>query len=564
MRPAVAACAAVLFLGMPSASQVTLRSVTRLVQITVIAQDGEGHPVTDLSRDDFLLFDTGQQREIKVFTVDRGGRPRIAMTAAPLADVSERVFTNTEPERSGANGVTVILLDSLNTRWIDQSLAIRNVIRFLSQIHADDHIAVYSIGLTGFRVLHDFTTDASELLARLATWNGEIPRANSPDLGDQLASVISGRDGGTALNQRRAPVQSVNFGPAVPTLRVMEMLANRLAGIPGRKNVIWISNGFPIAVWGNLAQAALSSPDHKPILVRSLDPRNKANTVTDTIGDSQQFSRQVDQAVHFFDRANVAIYPIEARGLQTYMPDIRGAPRAAGPMESGTTENSLSDQATQQTMQDVAHRTGGRAFSLTNDLFGAIRTAVGDTLMTYTLGFYPASTRQDGKFHPITIKLTERRSVTLRYRQGYIDVPDTPGDPKQRKNDLEQAAWSPLDANAIPLTARLLPSATGGYNLNLTISLSGLNVQPEGGVWSGEADVLLMQRDQQGREFGRVTDTIEMRLKQATYGQMLKTGVPYRHEIMVNPKAEVLRVVVRDAKSGDLGTLTIPTKALAR
>src|SRR5205085_8682010 len=140
------------------------------------------------------------------------------------------------------------------------------------------------------------------------------------------------------------------------------------------------------------------------------------------------FSRQVDHAMHLLDGADVAIYPIEARGLQTPMPGMAGSPGRQGWFE-GTSSASLSDQAAEQSMKEVAHRTGGRAFTLTNDLFGAIRTAVDDSRLTYTLGFYPASTIQDGKFHPITIKLAERSGVTLRYRQGYLDVLDAPGDP---------------------------------------------------------------------------------------------------------------------------------------
>ena len=77
-------------------------------------------------------------------------------------------------------------------------------------------------------------------------------------------------------------------------------------------------------------------------------------------------------------------------------------------------------------------------------------------------------------------------------------------------------------------------------------------------------DVLLVQRDQQGREFGRVNDTITMRLKPATYERMQKTGAPYVHEITLHAKAQMLRVVVRDARSGDLGSLTIPTNELSR
>jgi hypothetical protein len=264
--------------------------------------------------------------------------------------------------------------------------------------------------------------------------------------------------------------------------------------------------------------------------------------------------------MHLLDSANVSIYPIEVRGLKTYWFEMAPPSRKA----LGTSMASLSDQATQQAMQDIAQRTGGRAFILTNDISGAIRTAIDDSSVTYTLGFYPESARLDGKFHPITIKLAERRGITLRYRKGYIDAPDAPGDPKQRKNDLEQAALSPLDANAIPLTARVSPSNAGGYNLNLNISLSGLSLLPDGEAWTGEVDVFLVDRDRRGQEFSRVNDTMAMRLKQATYEQMLKTGAPYQHAIALNPKADVLRVVVRDAGSGDLGSLTIPRSALVR
>ena len=108
-----------------------------------------------------------------------------------------------------------------------------------------------------------------------------------------------------------------------------------------------------------------------------------------------------------------------------------------------------------------------------------------------------------------------------------------------------------------------MPTGDGRYTVNLSISLSGLNLQLDGDNWSGEVDVFLVQRDQQGHEFNHVNDTIQMRLKPSTYQQMLTTGALYHHEITVNPKASVLRVVARDAQSGDLGSLTIPIKQFA-
>jgi len=354
----------------------------------------------------------------------------------PLPPFLPRASSPTPTWSSGPNAVTVILLDSLNTKWTDQAQAARSVIRFLSQVHPEDHIAIYSVGLTGFRVLHDFTTDSSDLVAQLASWKGEIPRPNSSDLGDQLASVLRGRDRASTLSQREDPVASLNFHNTTPTLRTVEQLASRLAGIPGRKNVIWISNGFPIIEWGNLAGAALSPANDARMAAYSRNGGPGASAV-DNIGDAQSYADEVNHALHVLNGANVTIYPIEARGLQTYTPEIVGAPRKPSRAEFGTTVQSIYDQATQQTMYDVARRTGGRAFTLTNDVTSAIRTAVDDTRVTYTLGFYPESTRQDGEFHAVTIKLAERRGIALRYRQGYVDAADTPADPQQRKSSLD-------------------------------------------------------------------------------------------------------------------------------
>jgi len=505
----------------------------------------EGRPVSDLKREDFTLFDNRKPREIKVFTVDRNGQNHVS-NLARAAQPSEHVYTNTELERSGPNGVTVILLDSLNTKWTDQSRAAQTVVRFLSQIRPEDHIAIYSIGLRGFRVLHDFTTDASDLVARRSTWNGEIPRVKSPDLGDQLAGVLAGNDRGERLNQRRAPQAETDVsGATLTTLNMMESLATRLAGIPGRKNVIWISDGFPLLSWGYLDRVVFSPTLIRPVDLKGEDP-------------SEAFQREGDRTMHLLDGANVAVYPVEARGMLMYW----DKPRGPGAPTMATTVETAHDEATEQTMEEIARRTGGRAFVRTNDIFGAIRAAVDDSRLTYTLGFYPDS-RFDGKFHPIAIKLAGRSGVTLRYRSGYIDEQDVPSSPENRKTELEEASLSPLDANAIPITARLESSANKGtYRLSLAIGISNLNLRQESGNWAGDIDVMLVQRGGRGREFGRVNDTISLHLRPETYERVVKTGVPYEREFALNPHANVVRVVVRDPAAGNLGSVTIPAADL--
>ncbi len=91
-------------------------------------------------------------------------------------------------------------------------------------------------------------------------------------------------------------------------------------------------------------------------------------------------------------RAGVAIYPVDARGLLMASP-----PRSEEDLDSQRRRHSLDaeGQGPQPTginaMRDLADETGGRAFVNTNDLTGAIRQAVQDAAVTYTIGFYPNS-----------------------------------------------------------------------------------------------------------------------------------------------------------------------------
>jgi VWFA-related protein len=252
------------FLCAQPQSDVILRSTTRLVQLSVVAQHKDGHPVLDLKREDFRLLDENKPREIRVLSLNAIKRkPRTNAAGA-------RVYSNANEERSGPNAITIIVIDSMNTKWVDQSRATRQLIQFLRQIQPDEHVAIYSInGGGGFQVLHGFTRDASDLMASLAKWNGAIPPvdATKEDVGTLLAQVLHGSDPAHRENQLAGVYDYHN---SLATLKAMEAIANSVKNIPGRKNLIWISNGFPVAEWGNLASTAKPGCVHcAPYLVNS-------------------------------------------------------------------------------------------------------------------------------------------------------------------------------------------------------------------------------------------------------------------------------------------------------
>src|SRR5580658_705749 len=165
---------------------VVLKSTTRLVQVSVIAQDGKGQPITDLKKDDFRIKVNGKDQPIKIFSLDSSG-------ALPKSDLHQGdklppdVFTNRMEVKPGQqSSVTIILLDTLNTRWADQVYAKAQVIRYLRTLTPEDHIGLYTLG-TSLRVLHDYTADSAELLSRLEALKGKaIPDMTSKEPTDAM------------------------------------------------------------------------------------------------------------------------------------------------------------------------------------------------------------------------------------------------------------------------------------------------------------------------------------------------------------------------------------------
>jgi hypothetical protein len=175
-------------------------------------------------------------------------------------------------------------------------------------------------------------------------------------------------------------------------------------------------------------------------------------------------------------------------------------------------------------MLEIARKTGGRAFVNGNDIAGAIRASIQDSRVTYTLGFYPDSHTPDGKFHSLSIRVPSRRGITLRYRSGYVNDAFSSSDLARRARDLDQAFWSPLDANAIPLTTKAHRDGAGRANIDLSINVASLNLIPEDGKRKGEVDILILQRNETGNMFGRVNETIQMSFSQDTYTKLMPSG----------------------------------------
>src|SRR5258708_13316999 len=100
-------------------------------------------------------------------------------------------------------------------------------------------------------------------------------------------------------------------------------------------------------------------------------------------------------------------------------------------------------------MLELADRTGGRAYYNTNDLKNAIRQAIGDSEITYTIGYHPTNLDLDGKFRDIKVKV-DRPGTNVRYRKGYFAMKATYKTPEPPKAEIRITLCRPLYSSPLP------------------------------------------------------------------------------------------------------------------
>lgn len=532
----------------PSAPErAVIRVQTRLVQVTVVVQDRKGEPVSGLTKDDFTLLDGGQPQTISFFSQQSD-----QVLPEGSAPVPPSTYSNRPQRRGGVPAsVSVIVIDELNTDFGDLAYARQQLVKFLLQIQPQDHVALYALGRQ-LRILHDFTTDSRRLVGVLARYNGQPsgeldasqlpPQDESPLPNGQPRHWVREEDEedldrylGRAFEQES---DSYTEDRVKVTLRAMEAIANQLAGLPGRKNLIWVSDSFPFAISMGY-----------PIL---------------TTREQRTFSDEIGRTRRAVNDANVAIYPVDARGLEPMKTVNDPVPHHTNPRSPRRVivpSDPLGDlHLAQASMQALADGTGGRAFSNTDDIQGAIRAAFDDSRLTYVLGYYPTHNKWNGKFREIKVEV-KRPGVRLRYRRGYFAMGGEGATHPQREAAMRDVLWSPLDASGLGLTVRIRPSETPAANaldLHIMLDPHDITLEQQGDRWAGSLDILVAGEDKVGKQLGNLAKTFDLHLTQANHDRVVKWGLSVDLRKPVDPSTSQLRVVVRDNPSGGLGSVTIP------
>lgn len=537
------------------AQEPVVRATTRLVQVNVVVETRDGNPVDGLTADDFTLTDDNRPQKISVFSIQSTDSLSKALSALPPGTFTNRL----EQQAETPGSVTVILLDGLNTHFDDQAYARKQVIKFLGQIQPKDHVALYTL-TSSLRVLHDFTTDAASLVAALNSYTGKESHevaASEPAAQPVVMTVITpagGPMGSTPVAPltvgledyvRQAQQQSADFYSMDRTLRTLDALqaiARRVARLPGRKNLLWVASAFPFTVGSGTA--------------------NRENVVR----GQRSFGPELEHAEQLLNDANLAVYPVDARGLvgnfgvNVNLSAARSV-TARLPSDNPTIEGLGNLTPTNDTMEELAGETGGRAFYGTNDIMESIRRALSDSKLTYTLGYYPPDTKWNGEFHELKVRVRHPGAKVL-CRRGYFAVQETQLGAKEQQQSMVEAAKQPLDATAVVLTVEEgRPPQAGVLPLTVGIDVHSMSLEQQNGRWKGALSILFAQMSPTGQMLNGLTQPVHLSLTDGEYHQILEKGLSISGRLQLVNGTDKLRVVALDESSDALGSVTVPIPA---
>jgi len=545
-------------------SSAVIRATTRLVQVDVVVTDAAGNPVKDLLEGDFSITEDGKPQKLTMFSFH-------GVEAKPLASPAQLppyVATNRPEYRKPAGVPIVLLLDGVNTPVESQFLVRKQMIDFLAE-HFDPsmRIAVFAMG-NQLSVLQDFTSDPALLRKAMQQYKAQAaaagrlgatdvqPTAPTGDAGPSSSRAASGRSSGAedagmdrslaniagALARFEKETEASTLDMRITrTTDSLATIARYLAGFPGRKVVIWFSASFPIHL------AIVDAQDQD--VYRS-------------------FGESIRRTTNLLSDAQVALYTVDARGLTgSSVADVSQTGRDANGRMQLTVQEHLAANSREtfrrfneeESLTMLAQETGGRAFLNTNDLTKAIEIGTEDSSSYYVLGYYPSQKKWDGNFRSVKVKVA-KSGVSVRHRRGYYAT-----DPENWKKasgaDLKNAlARNDVDYSSVLFYARALPP-TGNSDVKVeflvdTHSVSFGTTNENQRYCNLEFQVQAYTQD--GKLAKAEVQQAEAPLKPETYARIEKSGLPMPVSIKLLHGNYMLRLGVRDNRTGLFGTTELP------
>lgn len=519
-----------------------LRVQKNVVVVRVVVRDSKGRAVGGLRKEDFRISDNRKLQEIGSFSVET--------SEAAAAPAQPSAAATGARAGQGSVGTPVAPLSYLAFYFDDLYSAMDSIFRsheaaekFIAGLPASERVAIFTS--SGAQSL-DFTDDRQKLHEALMKLRANA-RVNSrdtcPEINDYLACQIVDLDdraafgiiADEALNvchwtPRMASDKETLRGLALQAyygyrlqsravLKNLESVIERLAAMPGERQVMLVSDGF-----------------------MDLEMNNRVESVVD-------HALRARVTVSALDGAGLAMNMVEMDTSRSYMP----SPDLSVLVE---TYNSAREVAATGTLAEIAHGTGGQFFYNDNDLLGGLRKILLPPEVSYVLTFSPTELKADGTFHALKVTLASGHGLTIQSRKGYFAPKQQVSPEELAKSEIREAVYSSYPIQDLPLTVQTEVRKAEGQNAEIAVQaqldIRNLPFQKQGNLNLDNVVFAVGLFDHDGKYVSGSQQSYALSLKDSTLAEMEKRGLSLKTHVSAKTGAYTLRVVVRDSQGGKM------------
>lgn len=344
-------------------------------EVTIVATGKDGAPVQDLKVSDITIKDNNKKQEIISF---------------------EKVTPESEPGPGKPAVHNYVLLDELNTTYRDLPEVRAEMVRMMDAIAKSKNTTFLTLR-GNLSVLHD-PAKTESVVTKFAASGFKGLEGAKPDLApyDWLFNSELG------LLQLFSPAGIFDRQRVERSMDAMKTIAQNAGARAGRKNLFWISQGFPLVMggpagYGAAAMDTIGTGGSQTGAAMGSGVKSSITAEGSRANDLQAYAKDMDFTTRVVNNSNLAVYPIDSRFL-------------------AVDDAKVSDRSM---MEDIAKATGGIAFTSRRDVGAALKEAFDDSKVVYVVRYAISDLKMDGKTHDIKVE-TNRKDVKMRYRGGYF------------------------------------------------------------------------------------------------------------------------------------------------
>lgn len=510
-----------------------------VVEVPVTVIDGSGNPVRGLTAANFKLLDNGKERAISSFdTID------FNLASAPEGSKLALARMNPAARRN-----FMLLFDLSNSSPRSLSRAQDSARSFVAKaVQPRDLVGVGTIDADkGFRLITAFTTDRELIASAIgnpANYHGSDPLQLSNDTKivelDTTTPTENPNAGPTGQarqdraadiaaesKERMAQIQRANTAyvraKVEKQVDYLGQLAKVLRAVPGRKQIVLLSEGFdPSVVTGRDARDSDAARTENENITRGqvylVDNDQRYGNTT-----SQTF---VTKMAQFFRGSDVVLHAIDIQGV-----------RVQNDIQTGARINSNAGLAL------LADPTGGLVFQNSNDMTINFDRMLKAQEVVYVLAFQ-SQPQKPGEFHNLSVKLLNVPGAKAFSRAGYYEGGGESA--AERQLTTAEIILNDIPQNDIRVAALAAPFPAGGANAQVPVILEidGMDILKDLKSNTAAAEVYIYAFDADGMVRDRVYQKVGIDLKKSSE-KMRNAGIKYYATLMLPAGPYAVKALVR-------------------